>query len=131
MLRCASSFVVAAYAQVRLTPHDLRALPQGAFYVAVIVAHFSTFYEFVINEEKDEAGPLRRMSIFHGRRTALMVKKGLTNGAKQTISILPFHGGGAKGPARKRGLCITAEKWSASGESIFQMSRKILDNKGV
>jgi len=31
MLRCASSFVVAAYAQVRLTPQDLRALPAGLF----------------------------------------------------------------------------------------------------
>jgi len=31
MLRCASSFVVAAYAQVRLTPQDLRALSAGLF----------------------------------------------------------------------------------------------------
>jgi hypothetical protein len=31
MLRCASSFVVAAYAKVRLTPHDLRALPAELF----------------------------------------------------------------------------------------------------
>jgi hypothetical protein len=27
MLRCAASFVVAAYPKVRLTPQDLRALP--------------------------------------------------------------------------------------------------------
>jgi hypothetical protein len=27
MLRCAASFVVAAYSKVRLTPQDLRALP--------------------------------------------------------------------------------------------------------
>jgi hypothetical protein len=31
MLRCAASFVVATYAKVRLTPHDLRALPLNVF----------------------------------------------------------------------------------------------------
>jgi hypothetical protein len=31
MLRCASSFVVAAYDQVRLTPQDSRALPAELF----------------------------------------------------------------------------------------------------
>jgi hypothetical protein len=31
MLRCAASFVVATYAKVRLTPHDLRALPLKVF----------------------------------------------------------------------------------------------------
>jgi hypothetical protein len=31
MLRCAASFVVAAYALVRLTPQDLRALPAELF----------------------------------------------------------------------------------------------------
>jgi hypothetical protein len=31
MLRCASSFVVAAYVKVRLIPHDLRALPAELF----------------------------------------------------------------------------------------------------
>jgi hypothetical protein len=34
MLRCAVSFVVAAYVTVRLTPHDLRALPAETFYEA-------------------------------------------------------------------------------------------------
>jgi hypothetical protein len=29
MLRCASSFVIAAYAKVRLIPQDSRALPAG------------------------------------------------------------------------------------------------------
>jgi hypothetical protein len=31
MLRCAASFVIAAYAEVRLIPHDLRALPAELF----------------------------------------------------------------------------------------------------
>jgi hypothetical protein len=34
MLRCASSFVVATYGTVRLTPHDSRALPLELFYEA-------------------------------------------------------------------------------------------------
>jgi len=50
MLRCAASFVVAAYVQIRLTPQDLRALPEpapakagGAFYEAVEPEQFSDF----------------------------------------------------------------------------------------
>jgi hypothetical protein len=31
MLRCAASFITAAYDQVRLAPHDLRALPAELF----------------------------------------------------------------------------------------------------
>jgi hypothetical protein len=31
MLRCAASFVIAAYAEVRLIPQDLRALPAELF----------------------------------------------------------------------------------------------------
>jgi hypothetical protein len=31
MLRCAASFVTAAYVNVRLIPHDLRALPAELF----------------------------------------------------------------------------------------------------
>jgi hypothetical protein len=31
MLRCAASFVIAAYAEVRLNPQDLRALPAELF----------------------------------------------------------------------------------------------------
>jgi len=88
----------------------LARLACGTFYAAVVFGSFSTFCEFVINEEKDEAGLLRRMSIFHGRRTALMVKKGLTNGAKQTISVLPFYGGCRTDPAIKKrdkeGVCL-------------------------
>jgi hypothetical protein len=34
MLRCAASFVVAAYVKVRLTPQALRALPAETFYEA-------------------------------------------------------------------------------------------------
>jgi hypothetical protein len=48
MLRCAASFVVAAYVRVRLTPQDLRALPAELFTQPSFSVHFSTFYEFVI-----------------------------------------------------------------------------------
>jgi hypothetical protein len=43
MLRCAASFVIAAYVKVRLIPHDLRALPAELF----TQPSFSAFYEFV------------------------------------------------------------------------------------
>jgi len=36
MLRCAASFVTAAYVEVRLVPQDLRALPAELFYKAVV-----------------------------------------------------------------------------------------------
>jgi hypothetical protein len=79
------------------------------FYAAVVFGSFSTFCEFVINDEKDEVEPLRIMSSFHGKRIVLMVKKSLTNGAKQTISILPFYGGCRTDPAikkhNKEGVC--------------------------
>jgi len=45
MLRCAASFVVAAYKKVRLTPHDLRALP---------AEHFTKPFFKGINEYKYE-----------------------------------------------------------------------------
>jgi hypothetical protein len=47
MLRCAASFVTAAYAKVRLIPQDLRALPAALFTKPSILARFSTFYEFI------------------------------------------------------------------------------------
>jgi hypothetical protein len=43
MLRYAASFVVAAYARVRLTPQDLRALPAELFTQPSFSAHFLTF----------------------------------------------------------------------------------------
>ena len=43
MLRCAASFVVAAYAKVRLTPHDLRALPAELFFEAVVLGSLFDF----------------------------------------------------------------------------------------
>jgi hypothetical protein len=43
MLRCAASFVVAAYGKLRLTPHNLRALPAELFTKPSISAHFLTF----------------------------------------------------------------------------------------
>jgi hypothetical protein len=48
MLRCAASLVTAAYAKVRLIPHDLRALPAELFTQPSFSAHFLTFYEFII-----------------------------------------------------------------------------------
>jgi hypothetical protein len=59
MLRCASSFVIAAYVYVLFIPQDLRALPQpapakagGAFYEAVEYDHFLRFFYKVINFRK-------------------------------------------------------------------------------
>jgi hypothetical protein len=40
MLRFAASFVIAAYMQVRLIPHDLRALPAELFTKPSFSAHF-------------------------------------------------------------------------------------------
>jgi hypothetical protein len=55
MLRCASSFVIAAYLYLRLIPQASRALQQpapaqagGAFYGAVKFSRFLTFFEVVI-----------------------------------------------------------------------------------
>jgi hypothetical protein len=45
MLRCAASFVIAAYLKVRLIPQDLRALPAELFTKPSKWAYFSTFYE--------------------------------------------------------------------------------------
>ncbi|PIP07190.1 MAG: hypothetical protein COX51_07120 [Syntrophobacteraceae bacterium CG23_combo_of_CG06-09_8_20_14_all_50_8] len=47
MLRCASSFVIAAYEKVRLTPQDSRALPAELFTKPSNLACFLTFYEFI------------------------------------------------------------------------------------
>jgi hypothetical protein len=56
----------------------------------------------IINEEKEEVEPLRSMNPFYERRNVPMVKKSLTNGAKQTISVLPFYGGCRTNPAIKK-----------------------------
>jgi endonuclease-3 len=52
MLRCAASFVVATYGQVLLTPQDWRALPAELLTKPSFSVHFSTFYEFVMNDEQ-------------------------------------------------------------------------------
>jgi len=44
MLRCAASFVVAAYVEVRLTSHGLRALPAELFTKPSNLDRFSTFF---------------------------------------------------------------------------------------
>jgi hypothetical protein len=51
MLRCAASFVTAAYAKVRLIPQDLRALPAALLTKPSILVRFSTFYEYIIIDE--------------------------------------------------------------------------------
>jgi len=52
MLRCAASFVIAEYTEVRLTPQDLRALPAELFSKPSEFAIFSTFYEGVNFEDR-------------------------------------------------------------------------------
>jgi hypothetical protein len=47
MLRCASPFVVAAYAKVRLTPQGSRALPAELFTKPFQIQGFLIFFEFV------------------------------------------------------------------------------------
>jgi hypothetical protein len=47
MLRCAASFVTAAYAKIRITPQDLRVLPAALFTKPSILAGFLNFCEFV------------------------------------------------------------------------------------
>ena len=44
MLRCTVSFVVAAYDQVRRTPHDLRALPAELFTQSSSSVYLLTFF---------------------------------------------------------------------------------------
>jgi len=44
MLRCAASFVIAAYVKVRLIPQDLRALPAEFFFEAVELKQFLDFF---------------------------------------------------------------------------------------
>jgi hypothetical protein len=58
MLRCAVSFVVAAYDEVRLTPHDLRALPAEHF----TQPSFSTFYGFV-KSDGNKKGRITALSL--------------------------------------------------------------------
>jgi len=47
MLRCASSFVIAAYTKVRLIPQASRALPAAFLRSRPIFSTFKTFYEVV------------------------------------------------------------------------------------
>jgi len=51
MLRCASSFVIAAYTAVRLIPQDSRALPADFLRSRPKFKAFATFYESVTIEE--------------------------------------------------------------------------------
>jgi hypothetical protein len=47
MLRCASSLVIAAYAEVRRIPQDSRALPAAFLRNRPVFATFKTFYGIV------------------------------------------------------------------------------------
>jgi hypothetical protein len=47
MLRCVSSFVIAAYVKVRLTPQDSRALPAAFLQSRPIFTTIKLFYEVV------------------------------------------------------------------------------------
>jgi hypothetical protein len=62
MLRCASSFVIAAYETVRLIPQDSRALPAAFLRSRPIFATFNTFYEVVISGIHPLRIPARRPS---------------------------------------------------------------------
>jgi len=53
MLRCASSFVIAAYAKVRRILHDSRALPADFLQSRPFFWTFKTFYK-VVNPKKSE-----------------------------------------------------------------------------
>jgi hypothetical protein len=64
MLRCASSFVVAAYAQVRLNPHDLRALPAELFTQPSNMDSFRTFYESVIFDRTEHRHAHHEQTVF-------------------------------------------------------------------
>src|SRR4030065_1630494 len=50
MLRCASSFVVAAYAKVRLTPQGSRALPAAFLRSRPIFTPFKAFYAIITSD---------------------------------------------------------------------------------
>ena len=54
MLRCASSFVIAAYAKVRLIPQDSRALPAAFLRSRPIFMTFKTFYEVVLYDSLEK-----------------------------------------------------------------------------
>ena len=58
MLRCASSFVIAAYGKVRLIPQDSRALPAAFLRSRPIFTAFKTFYEVVFLHVNDIPGAL-------------------------------------------------------------------------
>jgi hypothetical protein len=74
MLRCAASFVVAAYSQVRLAPHDLRALPAELF---TKPSNFVSFWAF--------------LRVHHSEKFASPMKNGSQKPFfKGPISILPF-----------------------------------------
>jgi hypothetical protein len=51
MLRCAASFIVAAYVKVRLTPQDLRALPAELFTKPSDLDGFGIFYVSINDRE--------------------------------------------------------------------------------
>jgi hypothetical protein len=57
MLRCASSFVIAAYAGVSLIPQDSRALPAAFLRSLPIIMTFKVFYGVVIFAFDEDVDP--------------------------------------------------------------------------
>jgi 3-hydroxybutyryl-CoA dehydrogenase len=67
MLRCASSFVIAAYGEVRIIPQDSRALPAPFLRSRPIFATFKTFYGVVrlegMEEPMEEGRPMNKIGV--------------------------------------------------------------------
>jgi hypothetical protein len=68
MLRCAASFVVAAYVHIRLNPQDLHTLPAELFTKPSNLDSFRTFYESIfLRSYKILSGFLQCLCLDHGK----------------------------------------------------------------
>jgi hypothetical protein len=70
MLRCASSLVIAAYAEVRLIPQNSRALPAAFLRGRPIFTTFKTFFEVV---NFDDPVKSRKMALFENSHLIITV----------------------------------------------------------
>src|SRR4030042_180555 len=97
MLRCASSLVVAAYAKVRLTPQDSRALPAAFLRSRPKFKAFTTFYEFVKSlpgaQLNEVAPPRHDFTAVSQRRLFLPVGPGMIRNGwiSNTVKDLQDH----------------------------------------
>jgi hypothetical protein len=64
MLRCASSFVIAAYGKVRRIPHDSRALPAAFLRSRPIFTAFKNFYGVINVADTRKLADRRDMPVF-------------------------------------------------------------------